>query len=398
MYLEEALRVLLANKIRTLLTISGLIIGVGAVIAIQVLGHSMAGAVSGTLGNLADDSFIVAPNALQGNFRKAAIKLSDISAVVGSVPNVVQGVPLGGQNLLVAHGHDQARYFLTPDSEQPFNNAPLEYGRRFTADDVASAANVCVISYRAYQKLFPAGGDPTGRSVYAGLHRYVVIGVQAQPKRGFINAQFGGDVSIPYTTYVDQYVHDGVAGAARFIVRDPSTMSATETAVILAIRSLHGNPKGVEYQTFDKSKLTQGIDGVFGVLTIVVALIGAVSLLVAGIGVMNIMLVSVTERTREIGVRKAIGARRGQILAQFFIEALLLCGLGCGIGMGLGLGIGAAVNQLAVIKVTGYVAPLPWLQSLLITLAFMLVVTLAFGTYPAYRAAALDPIEALRYE
>ncbi|MHB8144633.1 MAG: ABC transporter permease, partial [Vulcanimicrobiaceae bacterium] len=132
-YFEEALRVLFANKVRSLLTMTGLIIGVGAVIAIQVLGSSMAGAVNGALGDMADNSFIVAPNGVQGNFRRAAIKLTDITAIEQDVPNIEQGIPLGGQNFLIQNGHHQARYFLTPDSSQPFNDSPLLYGRRFTS-------------------------------------------------------------------------------------------------------------------------------------------------------------------------------------------------------------------------------------------------------------------------
>jgi putative ABC transport system permease protein len=130
----------------------------------------------------------------------------------------------------------------------------------------------------------------------------------------------------------------------------------------------------------------------------VIALIGALSLLVAGIGILNIMLVSVAERTREIGLRKAIGATRGQVLAQFFIEALLLSSIGCAIGLILGLAIGAAVNEFALVQISGVVAPLPWVRSVAIATGFATVVTLIFGTYPAYRAAQLDPIDALRYE
>ncbi|MBV9102032.1 MAG: FtsX-like permease family protein, partial [Candidatus Eremiobacteraeota bacterium] len=122
------------------------------------------------------------------------------------------------------------------------------------------------------------------------------------------------------------------------------------------------------------------------------------SLVVAGIGILNIMLVSVAERTREIGVRKAIGATRAQILAQFCIEALLLSAFGCAVGLVLGLAIGYAVNRYALIAISGVVAPLPWVRSVLIATGFATVVTLLFGTYPAYRAASLDPIEALRYE
>jgi putative ABC transport system permease protein len=133
-------------------------------------------------------------------------------------------------------------------------------------------------------------------------------------------------------------------------------------------------------------------------VTLVVALIGAVSLLVAGIGILNIMLVSVAERTREIGLRKAIGATRLQVLLQFFIEALALSTFGCLVGLALGVAIGALVNQFAIVHLSGIVAPIPWLRSIAIATGFATVVTLAFGTYPAWRAATLDPIEALRYE
>ncbi len=395
-YLEEALRVLFSNKVRSLLTITGLVIGVGAVIAIQVLGKSMAGAVGGALGSMSDDSFFLDPNATQANVERAMVTRSDLEELA-NVPNVSAAIPLMGANDLVRHGHAQARYYITGDAAQPINTTPLQLGRRISAEDVEGAANVCVLSDRAYRKLFPDGGNPLGTSVYAGVHRYVVVGVLSAPHSGLLRFNFGGDVYAPYTTVMKQYLHGDRIGAARIIVSDVSALASTEVAVIAKMRELHGNER-LQYNTFDKAQLTKGVDGIFGVMTIAVGFIGAVSLLVAGIGIMNIMLVSVTERTREIGVRKAIGARRGQILAQFFIEALLLCGIGCGAGMLLGLAIGGAVNTLAIAKLTGYTAPLPWLQSLAITAAFTIFVTLAFGTYPAYRAAALDPIDALRYE
>ena len=396
MYLEEALRVLFANKARSLLTITGLIIGVGAVIAIQVLGKSMAGAVGGALGDLSDNTFFLSPNATQANYVRALITRSDL-AELSALPNVSAAIPVTGANDLVQLGHAQARYYIGGDAEQPLNNGPLEYGRRINADDIAGVLNVGVITDKAYHKLFPDGRNPLGQSIYIGVHRYVIVGVLAPPRAGLLPSLFRADVYVPYTTVLREYVHGDRMPAARVTVHDAQQLSATEVAAIAKMRQLHGNAR-LEYNTFDKAQLTKGINGIFGVMTIAVAFIGAVSLLVAGIGIMNIMLVSVTERTREIGVRKAIGARRNQILAQFFIEALLLCGFGCGIGLVIGLGIGGAVNSLAIVKLTGYAAPLPWLQSVLITVVFTIVVTLAFGTYPAFRAAQLDPIEALRYE
>jgi ABC-type antimicrobial peptide transport system permease subunit len=395
-YFEEALRVIFANKVRSLLTVTGLIIGVGAVIAIQVLGNSMSGAIAGTLGNLSDNSFIIFPGSTQSNYERAMVTRSDITEL-SAMPNVAQAVPMVGASDLLRHGHEQARYYINGDPVEPFNNVPLAMGRRFTAEEVDSSANICVLSDRAYHRLFPHGGNPLGQSVYAGVHRYLIVGVTAPPRNGLLNLQFGGNVSVPYTTILRQYIRGERVGAARIIVKDVSSLSLTEVAAIKELRALHGNQR-LEYSTFDKAQLTQGINQVFGAMTLVVAFIGAVSLLVAGIGIMNIMLVSVTERTREIGVRKAIGATRTQVLAQFFIEALLLCGIGCSIGLALGLAIGWSVNTFAIVKLTGYTAPLPWVASAILTILFTAVVTIAFGTYPAYRAAALDPIEALRYE
>jgi ABC-type antimicrobial peptide transport system permease subunit len=396
-YIQEAVAVLLSNKLRSLLTIVGLIIGVAAVIAIQVLGQSMAGAIDGLLGGMSDNSFIIFPNQQQGNFQQATIKLSDLPILKRNVPEIADTVPIAFVDDVVRRGHNEGRYRISPESAIPYDNLPAIYGRHIDQADIDGAANVCVLKHDAYVRLFPNGGDPTGQSVYAGPNRYLIVGVLAPPKQGFLNAGFAGQVAIPWTTYVSRYIHGNDIFAARFVANDPSNIAEAETAVIKELRTIRGKPD-LQYQSFDKSQITQGINGVFNAMTIVVALIGAVSLLVAGIGIMNIMLVSVAERTREIGVRKAIGARRSQVLAQFFIEALILCGSGCAIGWTIGIGLGALVNSVAIIKVTGTIVPVPWIQTILIAAIFAIVVTLAFGTYPAYRAAALDPIEALRYE
>jgi len=398
LYLEEAWRVLFANKVRSLLTITGLVIGTSAVIAIQVLGASMAGAVNGALGSLTDNSFVIFPDARQRNVTNSAIHLSDISAVASSVPGVIDSTPLGGTSELVRAGHQTARYAVSPDTVNSLVNLPLEYGRKFTTGDLSTAANVMVISHDAYKRLYPAGGDPTGTSIYAGAYRYVVIGVLTAPKRGFINVQFDGDLLIPWTTYARQFLSGSTVDGAGFVVDDANRLSEIEVATIAKLRELHGNAAGISYQTGDKAQLTKGINNIFGALTVIVGLIGLVSLVVAGIGIMNIMLVSVAERTREIGIRKAIGARRNQILWQFFLEAALLCGTGCMSGLAIGLSLGAFVNAFFIVKLTGTVTPVPWLQAGVIAVSFAAFVTFAFGTYPALRAASLDPIEALRYE
>jgi ABC-type antimicrobial peptide transport system permease subunit len=395
-FFSEALAVLLGNKTRSLLTVLGLIIGVAAVISIQILGKGMSGAVTGVLGTLNDRSFYVFPNSRQADVFKAAIKYADIEKTKSLFPNIVAALPAGGVQRLMTAGHHHARLSLTSESDIAFATVPLIYGRNLSADDVARSAHVCVLASNGYKRLFPDGGDPVGTSLRVSERRFIVIGVQGAPTAGILPTNFGGDVLIPYTTFVAEYLRTRPLIAAKFLVRDPSQIGATEVAVIKYLKAIKNGRS--EYQTFDRRSFSSSIDGIFAALTLVVSLIGAVSLVVAGIGIMNIMLVSVTERTREIGVRKAIGATSGQVLAQFFIEALLLSAVGCGIGLVLGLAIGAAVDRFALVAISGVVPEIPWVQSVAIAVGFATIVTLVFGTYPAYRAARLDPIEALRYE
>jgi putative ABC transport system permease protein len=394
-YVLEALGVLWANKTRSLLTTLGLIIGVTAVIAIQILGSGMAGAVTGILGALNDKSFTIFPNSRQADFTRAALRVEDIDRATRTIPNLAVGLPLGATTLAVRLGGATAKLRVAADSDQRFVATPLRYGTSFTQAQIVAGAHVCILLDTAYAKL-KLDGDPVGRSIRAGERRYTVIGVLEKPNGGIAPNIVQSDILIPYTAYERDYVRGRPVLGARFLVNDVTQIAATESATVdYFVRLKHGRAL---YQSIDRKTFSSAIDGIFTGLTLIVALIGAVSLVVAGIGILNIMLVSVAERTREIGLRKAIGATRFQVLAQFFIEALLLSSIGCAIGLVLGLTIGALVNQFALVQISGVVAPIPWLRSVVIATGFATLVTLAFGTYPAYRAAKLDPIEALRYE
>ena len=395
-YFTEAFAVLLANRVRSILTILGLIIGVTAVIAIQVLGAGMAGAVTGLLGGISDRTFIVVPNQQQADFTRAAIRLSDLKRAQSEVPNVIAAIPAGGQRLIASFGHVHRRVTVGAGPDERFaTSTPIRFGRKISEDDIAQGRPVCVISDPGYKKL-GITGDPTGRSVRVGDRRYVVVGVLGSDKSGVLPLNFNLDVTIAYPAYERDFVRGHALLFVRFLMNDASQVEQTEADALNWLRQLKGGR--VEYQTFDRKSFGKAVDGIFAGITVVVALIGAVSLLVAGIGILNIMLVSVAERTREIGLRKAIGATRFQVLLQFFIEALALSGFGCFVGLILGVTIGALVNDLAIVKFSGVVPPIPWVRSILIATVFTTVVTLAFGTYPAWRAATLDPIEALRYE
>jgi putative ABC transport system permease protein len=388
--------VLAANRTRTILTAIGLIIGVMAVISIQVLGVGMAGAVNGVLSVFNDNTFFVFPNQQQTSFTRAAIKLSDLKRAKDEVPNVVDAIPAGGQSLRARYGHRTRRITLGAGTTERFAaTTPIRFGRKLSVDDIAQARHVAVISQQAAEK-FSIAGDVTGTSIRVGEHRYLIVGILGKSNEGIIPGPQVADVAIPYSTYEREYARGRLILFMRVLMEDPSRVTKTEADMQAWLSRVKGGH--VEYQTIDRKAIGKSIDGIFSVITFVVALIGAVSLLVAGIGILNIMLVSVAERTREIGLRKAIGATRLQVLLQFFIEALALSAFGCLVGMVLGIAIGATINSLLIVKLSGIVAPIPWVRSIVIATGFATIVTVAFGTYPAWRAATLDPIEALRYE
>ena len=395
-YWIEAFRVLAANRARTILTALGLVIGVTAVIAIQVLGAGMSGAVNGILGGMSDRTFFVVANVRQADLTRAALRLSDLQRLQAAVPNVVDVLPLGGTRVRAQYGHLTPRLTLGPRADKRFaTSTPVRYGRKIDADDVAQGRHVCVLSDAGYDKL-GLSGDPTGTSIRVGEYRYTIVGVLGKSSAGVLPTITEYQVGIPYPVYNAEYVRGHAILAANVLLDDQRQIKPTETAVLAWLHAFKG--ERLRYQTFDRATFSAAVDGIFAALTLVVALIGAVSLLVAGIGILNIMLVSVAERTREIGLRKAIGATRFQVMLQFFIEALALSGFGCLVGLVLGVAIGALVDDLAIVKLSGVVAPIPWLRSIAIATGFATLVTLVFGTYPAWRAATLDPIEALRYE
>ena len=395
-YVTEAFAVLAGNRVRSLLTILGLVIGVMAVIAIQIVGAGMSGAVGGILGGLSEHQFVVFPSQRQGNFTRAALRLGDLKRASAEIPNLAIAVPAGGQRLTIAYGKTHRRVTLGAMAEERFAPpTPVKFGRLISAEDIAQARHVAVINDDAATKL-GITNDPNGASIRAGDRRYTIVGVLGKSRSGLLPAISTSDIAIPYTTYEREYIRGRPVLFARFYVEDVSRLSETESATIDWLKRLKRGR--VEYQTLDRKTFSQAVDGIFTGVTLVVGLIGAVSLVVAGIGILNIMLVSVAERTREIGLRKAIGATRFQVLLQFFIEALALSAFGCAVGLVLGVLIGGVVNGMFIVQLSGVVAPIPWFNAIAIATGFATIVTVAFGTYPAWRAATLDPIEALRYE
>ena len=384
---------------RSILTIIGLVVGIAAIVAIQVAAQGMAGAVNGAFKGMNANTFYVFPKATQGNSR-AAFRVADLSRLQESVPGVTTAIPFSSTQTVVHAGHERVRLRFGGESDKRFSTAPVVAGRTLDAGDVETAAPVCVLSDNAFHRLFPEAAhaeSALGRSVYVGSRRYVIAGVLGKTKidTAALGFDISNDVAIPYTTYYNNYQRGSSLFGIQVLGDANADLKTLETNAQAVLSRAHG---GAQYQAFDFGFFTKTINGFFAVIGVIVSAVGSISLVVAGIGIMNIMLVSVTERTREIGVRKAIGARRSQVLAQFFIESLLLSGTGCFIGLLLGVLIGAIANGAFISRISGVTAPIPWIEVILIAAGFATVVTIAFGTYPAFRASKLDPIEALRYE
>ena len=397
-YIAEALAVLLTNRTRSFLTLFGLIVGVMAIVAIQVAAAGMAGAVNGVFKGMNANTFYIFPKTTQNNNTRAGLHTSDLQ-LLQSLPGIETAIPWSGGRTMVDAGHNRVRLKFGGESDKRFSTSPVVAGSEIDAADIANASSVCVLSDNAMTRLFPDISPPQGigQSIYIGSKRYVVKGILGKAKldTAALGFDVSNDVAIPYTTYYNNYQRGSAFFGVQVLGAQNATLKQIEDAATSALSQQHG---GAQYTAFDFGFFSKAINGFFTVVGAIVSAVGAISLLVAGIGIMNIMLVSVTERTREIGIRKAIGSKRSQILIQFIIEALLLSGVGCTIGMLLGVLIGVGANAAFISRISGVTAPVPWFEIIGIAAGFATIVTLLFGTYPAYRAARLDPIEALRYE
>ncbi len=406
-----SLRSLGANKLRSTLTMLGIIIGVGAVIALLAIGQGAGAAITSQVQGIGANLIFVFPGQVStGGVRSASgtaatLTLADAYALgePARCPDIVGIAPVYSRNAQVTAGGNNTSTTVTgtTPSYEFVRNFRATRGRYFDLRDLDSAARVAVIGAATAKTLFP-NQDPIGQTIKINSILFKVIGVMEE-KGG--TAFFGGSqddvVFIPITTAQQRLFGSAAqtaSGAPRVTAIAISAVGEKQiNAAMAEVTQVLRQRHKIIYQQDDFTVLSQkdilgALNQITDILTIFLGSIAAISLLVGGIGIMNIMLVSVTERTREIGIRKAIGAKRKDILLQFLIEAVTLSVVGGVLGIALGSGIAALVNLTGVIQTV--VAP----SSVLLAVGFSVAVGLFFGLYPAARAAGLHPIEALRYE
>jgi hypothetical protein len=389
----EAALALRRRRLRSLLTILGLSIGIATLITLQLIDSATTNAMRAALGGIDERGFFIFPNIAASDAAMAAFNDKEMQRMRMLSPHILSIIPLHSEKQLILAGRHRARLILRGDGD-PHNDEGLRYGRSLTHDDIDTYARVCVLSYSAYRKLFPEGGDPIARTLRADDQRYTVVGVRSAGLSGLTPSILRVDVGVPYTTYERTRRHNQPLLALHIIVDDTQDVAQAESAVS-AYFDKEKHQSGL-YQFFDRATLASTINAVCVCLTLAVSCISSISLLVAGIGIMNVMLISVAERLREIGVRKSLGASDAAIFTQFLSEAFLLSLIGCALGCAAGLIVGTTLDQALSSHIADMPVKIAWKQSIAIAGLVMTAVTLFFGTYPAYYAMRRTPMEALR--
>jgi putative ABC transport system permease protein len=397
-----ALRALARNKLRSTLTMLGIIIGVGAVIAMVALGQGAQEQVQQQIAAMGSNMLFVGSGSMnRGGLRMGwgntkTLVMNDVQAIARECPAVALAAPGAGAGAQVVFGSDNWGTRINGTEPQYFEirDWPLAEGTPFTQEDVTLAANVAVIGETVRKNLFGAVA-PVGQTIRISNLPFKVVGVLTAKGQ---SAAMGDDqddtIIIPITTLQKKITGQSWLRYISVSAKSKASSYAAQQQIQALLRDRHKIRPGQDddFGVRNLADLAGAADEAGAVLTLLLAIVASISLLVGGIGIMNIMLVSVTERTREIGIRMAIGATESDVHRQFLIEAVTLSFIGGAIGILLGL-----VTTFLIPRVLGWAVSVSMI-ALVVAVVFSIMVGIFFGFYPARKAARLNPIEALRYE
>lgn len=403
-----ALRAIAANKMRSFLTALGIIIGIAAVITMLAIGQGTKQSIKSNISEMGSNMIMISPGAdMRGGVRQDAssmetLKQADYESIKDEC-NYISGISptvnSSGQWIYGSNNTPSSIYGVNRDYLR-IRQLNVADGEMFTEADIKSAAKVCVLGQTIVDNLFPDGSDPVGRVVRFNSIPFRVVGVLK--KKGYNSMGMDQDdlALAPYTTVMKRilaqtYLQGIVCSAVTEEASEPAQDQISE--ILRRNHKLKDATDNTEANDDDftirsQEEIASMMDSTMTTLTILLGSVAGISLLVGGIGIMNIMYVSVTERTREIGLRMSVGARGIDILNQFLIEAIMLSVTGGIIGVLLGVGISLGIQSLAHLPVVIE----PW--SIIMSFAVCTFTGVFFGWYPAKKAARLDPIEAIRYE
>jgi putative ABC transport system permease protein len=402
-----ATRALAKNKLRAGLTILGVVIGIAAVTAMVSIGTSASELVQGEFRNLGTNVIVVAPanrrGARQGQI--PTLTASDITAIGKECPSVLAATPIVGAAGQVIYGNNNCRprelQGVGADYPQ-VRNWDMRLGDFFSESDINNSNKVCVVGQTIVKKLFQTT-NPIGKSIRIKNIPFEIVGVLSTKGANIVGDDQDDVVLMPYATVRKRLQGSNFnnVDVALVSARATELMGSAEQEIDALLMDRHriGMGEQPDFEVANTTEIAGAFSLVTATLTLMLASIAGISLVVGGVGIMNIMLVSVTERTREIGIRMAVGARPNDILLQFLVESMVLSIVGGAIGVVLG--IGGSVSLTVAINTVSSGRDWPIVIShwaAIASLLFSAAVGIGFGFYPAWRASRLDPIDALRYE
>jgi putative ABC transport system permease protein len=404
-----SLRTLNKNKLRSGLTVLGVVIGIAAVTTMVSLGQGAGKLVQNQFQNLGSNVILVLPASREsGGVRQgtvATLTQADADALATECPSIMAVSPLIGTSGQVIGGDVNWKpndmQGVGPDYVR-VRNWPMAGGEFFTQREVSAAAKVCVLGHTLANRLFPET-DPIGQQVRVKNIPFRVIGVLSRKGANLVGQDQDDILLMPYTTVRKRLEGSAFTNVGVILVsaRSEALSRQAEREIRALLSERHHIPPGEspDFEIRNTAEVEAVLNGIMLSLTAMLAAIAAISLVVGGVGIMNIMLVSVTERTREIGIRIALGARPRDILRQFLVESVVLSSIGGVIGIALGVGASAGITALINVVLPSSKWPLAVsIPAAVVALLFAAGVGVFFGYYPARRASRLDPIEALRYD
>ena len=400
--IKIALRALANNKLRGFLTMLGIIIGVASVITMLAIGQGSKRSIQAEISEMGSNMIMIQPGAdMRGGVRQEAsametLKLEDLECITNEtryISAVSASVNSSGQAIYGANNAPTTVYGISPDYLE-IRRYKVQDGEMFTEQDIQTAAKVCVIGKTVVDNLFSGGENPVGKVIRFQKLPFRVVGVLESKGYNTMGMDQDDLILAPYTTIQKKVLaNTHLQGITCSALKEEYTEQAIdEITEILRRNHKLKDSDDDDFTIRSQQELSSMLTTTTDMMTVLLAAVAGISLLVGGIGIMNIMYVSVTERTREIGLRMSIGAKGIDILAQFLIESILISVTGGLIGVVLGVGSALVVNIVAHFPI--YIQP--W--SVLLSFFVCTVTGIFFGWYPAKKAAQLDPIEAIRYE
>ena len=402
--LSEAWHAMSANRLRTFLTMLGMVIGVGAVVLMMAIGEGAQQSIKRSIDSMGSNLFVIlsgssstsGSRSASGN--SSALNMNDATAI-GDLDDIGAFAPIsvGNAQIIYAGNNSNTPIVGTTPSYFSIRRWDVESGELFSDADVRSANRVALVGKTVVENLFGDDIDPIGKTIRIKKSPFLIVGVLEGKGQSFDGRDQDDTIIVPITTAQRKLFGNQIPGSVRMIMAQAKSekyMGVAEDAINDLIRQRHNIRENTEsdFSVRNLTAMAKTASDTAKTMSMLLGAIASISLLVGGIGIMNIMLVSVTERTREIGIRMAIGAREKDILLQFLLEACVISIVGCVIGVGLGLGGALLVKKMVGAEI------LISMQSIVLAFSVAASVGVFFGYYPASKAAKLHPIEALRYQ